>query len=45
MWRFLRWLFGVDNGRSRCASGAHAHAAGRCRNDATRAGGLCAFML
>jgi hypothetical protein len=42
MWRFLKWLFGVDDDRCRCASGTHAHAPGQCRNDATRAGGICA---
>jgi hypothetical protein len=42
MWRFLRWLLGIDDSRCRCASGTHGHAPGRCCNDATRSGGLCA---
>jgi hypothetical protein len=42
MWRFLKWLLGVDSNRCRCASDSHGHAAGQCSNDATRTGGLCA---
>jgi len=42
MWQFLKRLLGVDTSRCRCASPGHGHAPGRCRNDATRSGGLCA---
>ena len=42
MRRFLGRLLGVDKSQCRCASGAHGHAPGQCRDDATRSGGLCA---
>ena len=41
LYREEKLLFHLDEGRCRCASGAHGHAPGQCRNDATRSGGLC----
>jgi hypothetical protein len=40
MWRFLKRILGGEEGRCRCASGAHGHAPGQCRNAATRSDGL-----